>query len=624
MPPRNESLWEMVAHPWAALKRLQGLDRLPDRRVTRHPLRPGDSADPIRAANNNRLQSIYRALGVYALEESRIELYQNFREMDTDPMVSSVLDAFGEDAGQLDPEHRRIVWCDAANSEISKIVLATMDRLRVEHYAFPVMRTLARDGDVFFHVAAAKGQGILALRPYEPWAIARIEDDIGRLIGFAPADEMGCPTRVDTNSAQPYQVLHFRLPSRALTTSYGALSSFLWGSRVTWRELQLMEDQVVIQRLLRRPDRIMILMDATGMSHDDSWMAIREWERRLHREWYLNPSSQEFQSQGVPLDMAKDIVLPRGPNNQTQIENFPATNTNDLLRDLDMLLAKFAAGIGFPLGFIGRGDAGNYNAGQSLSRQSQPFAKRAFRLQRAYLEELTRMVMIDLTYKNLNPYSPQNEFTLNMASVAPIVEIERAEVVQLRMDRMERAITFGTTAGLDQGVWIPYVLEKYGGLPRDLITRIYRGQDTGQDQGGGGEGEMGSTVPPGGVGVPSFESMRKNGTGRFMPHPGAREALKEAEEAISAMIPPFEGDTAVCSRGITLSGIDSTFLPLSESRAEERFIRPPSLSEAISPTLSTEMASLAEERFFGTGKKRAINRVEMIQAIAGILPGQDY
>jgi hypothetical protein len=623
MPP---SLYEMLVHPFATLKRIQGLDRLPDRRVSRHPLRPGDSSDPIRAANNNRLQSLYRALGVYALEESRIELYQNYREMDTDPMVSSVLDAFGEDAGQLDPEHRRIVWVEATNSEISNIVLSTMDRLRVEHWAFPVMRTLARDGDVFFHNATARGDGIVAIRPYEPWAVARIEDDIGRLIGFAPSDEMGCPTRIDTNAAQPYQALHFRLPSRELTSSYGSSSSFLWGSRVTWRELQLMEDQIVIQRLLRRPDRVMVLMDATGMSHDDAWMSIREWERRLHREWYLNPTSQEFLSQGVPLDMAKDLVLPLGPNNQTKVENFPATNQNDLLRDLDLMLAKFAAGIGFPLGFIGRGDPGSYQGGQSLSRQSQPFAKRAFRLQRAFLEELTRMCMIDLAYRNLNPYSTQNEFTLCMASVAPIVEIERAEVVQLRMDRMERAITFGTTAGLNMNVWIPYVLEKYGGLPRDLIQKIYVGQDTkdtGIDQ-AGGTGALGSASPPGGPGANFSEHrVRKNGTGRVTSLPEARRALDEAEKFISALIPEVEGDPGVRSATIKLSGIDETLLPLHEDRTATRF-KSTALTAAISPAIDARMMSMgALGKFDEARTARSRNRVSVIRAIAGALPSEE-
>jgi|CXWL01.1.fsa_nt_gi hypothetical protein len=463
---------EMVVHPWAALAKVGGLDRLPDRRVSRKRYLGArqDDADPLR--RSSRTQAIYKALGVYALEESRSELYANYREMDTDPMIAAVLDAFAEDATQVDPEHKRIVWAEAQNEEVRKLVTATMDRLRLEQWAFPICRALGRDGDVFMHIAVARGQGVVALRPYEPWTVARIDDDIGRLIGFGPANEMGDAQQTDRSAVPHYRVLHFRLPPRELTDKYGVAASFLWGSRLIWRQLQLMEDQVVIQRLLRRPDRLLALIDTTGLSHDEAWQTVKDWERRLYREWYLNTQQNVFSSIGTPLDIAKDVVLPRGENNQTQFTNFPATNTNDILRDLDLFLARLAAGVGFPLGFIGRG--GDYQPGQSLSRQYHPFAKRAGRLQQSFLPEVARLLMIDLAFRGLDPLHPRNAFSLHMASVSPITEIERNEVIQLKTDRMERLLTLGQNAQLNMAEWIPLVLEKHGGFSPDLVKKLYQ------------------------------------------------------------------------------------------------------------------------------------------------------
>ena len=481
---RPPSLYEMVKHPWATMTKIAGLNRLPDRRVTKRVHHGGsyaggrDPSDPIR--REARTQSIYKALGIYAIEETRTELYENYREMDTDPLIAAVLDAFADDAAQKDSERKRVVWVESENADIARIVTETLDRLRVDEWAFPVMRSLARDGDVFMHVAASRGHGAIALRPYEPWVVARIEDDIGRLVGFAPADEQGEPTHEGESSVPFYRALHFRLPPREMTDIYGATSSFLWGSRVVWRQLQLMEDQVVLQRLLRRPDRIMILMDTTGMSHDEAWFTVKDYERRLHREWYQNTDQNFFQSFGVPLDLAKDVVLPRGSNNQTEFTNFPATDTNDLLRDLDMFLMRLAAGVGFPLGFIGRGDPGTYIPGQSLSRQSEQFAKRSSRLQQAFLPEIARLCMIDLSYKGIDPYRPQNAFKLNMTTVSPIQEIERSEVIQLKTDRLERALAIGEQYQFNLGVWVPLVLERYGGFSKQLINRVYPTGDEAQ------------------------------------------------------------------------------------------------------------------------------------------------
>jgi hypothetical protein len=579
-PWYTRSLTEMMLHPWATFRHLQGINRLPDRRVSRHPIHPRDAGDPIRRNTANTPGALDYAMGINALEETRIELYAIFREMDTDPMVSMVLDAFGGDASQLDPEHKRIVWCEATNSQVQQRVHACLDRNRMDAKAFPIMRCLSREADVFYHIQGEPGKGIVAIRAYKPWEVARVEDDIGRLIAFSPADERGLPAKKDTNSAQFYQVLHFRLPPRELTEIYGAMSSFLHGSRVVWRELQLMEDQVVIQRLLRRPDRVLILMDSTGMSYDDAWSTVREWERRLHREVHLNPATGFFQSLGLSLDNAKDLVLPRGQGNQTIIEPIPATNTNDLMRDVDMFLQKFAAGIGFPLGFIGRGDPGTYQPGASLSRQSQMFAKRATRLQHAFLEELTRMCMIDLAWCGLDPTLERNSFTLNMASVAPIVEIERAEVIQLKMDRMERALAFGANAQLDMGVWTPYVLEKYGGLSKDLIARVYSSKVARVQP------EIGQTPSPGASQIPepTLEAPppeppvygESSITMRPLNSKGDRAAfLKDVGQLVEGIVPTYEGAIATQSRLIEIGAMaEEKLKPASSTRRLARAHRP--------------------------------------------------
>jgi len=478
---KRQSLREMVLHPFANLKAIQGLDRLPDRRVSRTPGRMADQRDPLRQGAGTAA-SMYKALGLYSHEESRVQLYENFREMDYDALVARVIDEFAGDACQHSPETNRVVSVTAKNAEVKTLVDRALARGRWEERAPQITRAMGRDGDVFMHLATARNEGVVATRPYEPWQVSRIEDDIGRLIAFAPADDRGEPQKQQSHSVPYWKVAHFRLPPRNLTAIYGAESSYLWGSRVTWRQLQLMLDQVVVQRLLRRPDRLLIMMDTTGLSHDDAYMVCRDWERRLHREWHVDPSSQQFTNVGVPLDGAKDVVLPRGPNNSTEITNFPATNTNDLLRDLDMKYRDLANGIGFPHGFL-RGEGGNYNPGQSLSRQSQPFAKRASRLQRAFLHELVRVCMIDLAFRGLDVRKEENSFTLHMAPVAPILELEHHEILQMKLDRVDRWLRLGADNQFNNAVWVPWVLRVHGGLPDDLIGQLIGGQQQNETRG---------------------------------------------------------------------------------------------------------------------------------------------
>jgi Bacteriophage T4-like portal protein (Gp20) len=601
------SLWEMVSHPIATLNKIQGLNRLPDRRVSKHRRggygSPGQEPDPLR--RDSRMTALAKALGVYALMESRVELYENYREMDSDPMIAAVLDAFAEDAAQKDAEHKRIVWIESPNEDIRRIGTETLDRTRVDQWAFPAMRAMGRDGDVFMHVAAARGVGVVALRPYEPWTVARIEDDIGRLTGFAPANESGLPGNIERSSVPHYRVLHFRLPPRELTDRYGAASSFLWGSRIVWRELQLMEDQVVMQRLLRRPDRILILMDTMGLSFDDAWQQAKDLEKKLYREQYVNPQQGIFSSFGTPLDSAKDVVFPLGHDNQSKVQNFPATNTNDLLRDVDLFLARLAAGIGFPVGFLGRGDMNTYKPGESLSRQSQPFAKRAARLQNTFLSEIARMLMIDFAMKGLDPLHPHNSFTVNMATVSPIQELEHNEIIQLKTDRMERALAFGQNAKLDLSIWIPFVLEKYGGLSRELIKRVYKGE-----------------VPSSPVASPNpvtdpitYTAVNEKEAQKL------EEAVKRCHEEVGDTIPEVDGVERFRSVELvqTIADGDSPWRPthINESTGKGVVIGH-GLMEAAEPFAKTT-AQLVTEQFLEKRRQSAQTRVQLLTGLAGLI-----
>lgn len=612
---RQPSLFEMIAHPWATFQRAFGTGAVPDRRVSRHrgPTGRGqyagagyggaipDPVDPLR--RQGRAQSINKALGVYALEESRTELYENYREMDSDAMLAAVLDAFGLDATQRDSQRRRIMWVESPNEDTRLSLMRTVERLGLERLAYPTNRALARDGDVFYHNAASRGQGVIAIRPYEPWTIARLEDNIGRLIGFAPADESGRASQADKSSVPHYRVLHFRLPPRELTDLYGAASSYFWGARITWRELQLMLDQVVVQRLLRRPDRIMVLMDATGMSYDEAWITVKDLERRMHHEWYANPGANQFLSMGTPMDLAKDVVLPKGPNNTTEVTNFPATNQNDLLKDVDLILAQLASAVGFPLGFVGRGDPGTYQPGVSLSKQSQPFGKRAEQLQNSWLLECARLLMIDMAYRGLDPRHPKNAFSLHMASVHPIAEIERNEVISMQMDRMDRALLMGQTYGFNMKMWVPLVLEQHGGFTREVIDKIYPE--------GSGEpvpGEMAAAITHLGKNGPIGESLGQLDEG----------LRKEVRSQVSTLLPKMPESYEMSSTLVPHGTDESVWKP--EGLNESTGAGKPSnrLVEGTVLGFGRESLDITHNRIAEVRRERALTRVRVIAALASL------
>ncbi len=485
------NLAEMIVYPWSNLRKIQNLDRRPDMGrafMAPYPPEKQKSKDPIERGSRSG-DWVENIVGSQR-ELSRLEYYAVYREMDMDPMISAVLDAFSEEATQRDFETGRTVWVTSPNEDVKKIVLRCLDRIGMEDAAFPIVRAFGKYGDCFESVISSRNAGVQVLKPYDPWDVARIEDDLGRLEAFAPCDSTGKEIKVDTHSVPFYKALHYRLLGRERKNIYG--SSLLWGSREKWRQLQLIEDQIVLQRLLRRPDRLLILMDVGGMSLPEAYEACKEWEDRIYFERNVDPVSGLFTASGAPWHEARDMILPLGTDNNTRIENLPATSSNDLFRDYELILSRLLGGLHIPKGYLGF--EGAYEPNTSLGKQDVRFAKTVMRLQRAFLVETVRACMIDLAFHNLDPFDPKHSFRLHMAPISAFMEIERSELLQMRVDVMDRMLRLGQDAQFNTKVWIPYVLEEIGQFPKDMIDELISG--------GGGEGGEGT--------FESIEEMREH------------------------------------------------------------------------------------------------------------------
>jgi len=519
---------EMVLFPWSSLARIQGLQRRPEMGRSYPMPQPRDKArsrDPIERGSRSG-DWVDQIIGTQR-QYTRLELYAIYREMDMDPLIMTVLDAYAEDATQRDFESGRTVWATAKNPEVRKIVTQCLERMEIEDVAFAIVRSMAKFGDEFERVVAAQNAGILHIRGYDPWDIARIEDEHGRLEAFSPCDAEGRPTNVQSNSVPFYKALHFRLRGIRRNDIYGG--SILWGSREKWRQLQLIEDQIVMQRLLRRPDRLLILMDVGGMPLAEAYEACKEWEDRIYKEHNVDPVSGIFTSQGTPLHEARDLILPLGQDNNTRIENLPATTGNDLFRDFEIILGRLLGGLRMPKGYFGF--EGAYEPNMSLGKQDVRFAKTATRIQRAFLGELVRACMIDLAFHNLDPFRDENAFDLHMAPVSAFAEIERAELLQMRVDLMDRLARLGEDMGFNKEAWIPYVLEEVGRVPKDLVDKL-----TAQGEGAAAEAVEALSEDPKALaglaliqeGLPTISSRSKRG--------GMKGGVEEAQQALSEAV----------------------------------------------------------------------------------------
>jgi len=128
------------------------------------------------------------------------------------------------------------------------------------------------------------------------------------------------------------------------------------------------------------------------------------------------------------------------------------------------------------------------------------------------------MCMIDMAFQGLDPTKQEHHFSLHMAPVSPILEIERHEVIQMKLDRLERGLRMGLDNQFDQNFWVPFVLRTYGGFPDQVIQAMYKGED----------GAQGADVNVGSGQFGGYESVVRNGNGKRNGAVPDRKALEEA------------------------------------------------------------------------------------------------
>ena len=201
--------------------------------------------------------------------------------------------------------------------------------------------------------------------------------------------------------------------------------------------------------------------------------------------------------------------------------------------------------------------------------------------------------MIDMAFQGLDPTLDEHRFSLHMAPVSPILEMERHEVVQMKLDRLERALRMGVDNQFDLAFWTPFVLRTYGGFPDEVVSAMYPGND-------GAEGGDNS-ADSGGWG----ENV--NGNGKRSKAPPDRRALEEAIVRTLGGNPDGAGQIEANTVGVMVEGFGGDDHPRSTGTITEwvgadssqrRGMIAEGLQESLGPDTQIKPLSDGEARKF--------------------------
>lgn len=253
--------------------------------------------------------------------------YGDFCEMDYTPEISSGLDIFAEETAACD-ENGQVLHIFSENPKIKGLLDDLFyDTLNVEFNLTPWVRSLVKFGDFALLHDVDPSYGILNVFPIPINEFEREE-------GFDPKDPLAVRFRWTTNGNQileNWQVSHFRLLGNDSFLPYG--TSALESARRVWRQLVLVEDAMLVYRVVRSPERRVFYIDVANIAPEDIGSYMEQAKTTLKSNQVIDKSSGRVDMRYNPLPISENSLIPLLDGRTITIKQLAAEYEAQLHRD---------------------------------------------------------------------------------------------------------------------------------------------------------------------------------------------------------------------------------------------------------------------------------------------------
>ena len=198
-----------------------------------------------------------------AYDVARKELFRDYELMDADPIISSALDIYCDES-TVDNIENRIMKIKTDNPKVAKILHNLFyDIMNIEFNLWSYIRNMVKYGDFYLHLDILDKHGVVNVKPLSVYEVNRLEGhnpENPKLVQFevqqySETRRSSKPNDVHEN----YEVAHFRNLADTNYLPYG--KSMLEGARRVFKQLTLMEDAMLIHRMMRAPEKRIFKVD---------------------------------------------------------------------------------------------------------------------------------------------------------------------------------------------------------------------------------------------------------------------------------------------------------------------------------------------------------------------------
>ena len=390
----------------------------------------------------NQSQVYSAAMSAYGAYD-RMARYSDFSEMEYTPEIASALDIYSEESVSPD-ENGKTLHIYSENPNIRSILNDLFyDTLNIEFNVTSWVRSLVKYGDFFLFNDVHPEQGVINAYPLPISEIEREE-------GFDPKDPLAVRFRWVTQGNQileNWQVSHMRLLGNDAFLPYG--SSVLEPARRIWRQLILLEDAMMVMRIVRAPDRRVFYIDVGNVPPEDIPNYMEQAQSSLKRSGVVDKNNGRVDLRYNPLSIDEDYFIPvRGGDSGTKVDSVAGQGISGEVNDVEYIQKKLFAALKIPKAYLGYDEG--LGAKATLSQEDIRFSRTIARVQRTILSELNKIAIVHLY---CNGFSDDDliDFSLKLSNPSTLAQQQKLELYKSRFDA---AATSLATPGLVSRSWV--------------------------------------------------------------------------------------------------------------------------------------------------------------------------
>jgi hypothetical protein len=438
------------------------------------------SLEIFKRSHSDVYSSTLSAYGSY----DRMSRYSDFAEMEATPEISSALDIYAEECAAAD-DKGRVLHIYSDNRKIKEILETLFhDTLNIEFNLSMWVRNLCKYGDFFLFNDVHPEYGITNAYPIPISEMEREE-------GFDKDDPSAVRFRWITQGNQVlenWQVTHMRLLGNDAFLPYG--SSVLEGARRIWRQLILIEDAMLVYRVVRSPDRRVFYIDVGNVPPEEVGNYLEQAKTALKRNQIIDRTSGRVDLRYNPMSVDEDYYLPvRGSESGTKIDTLAGGTNAAAIEDVQYIQKKLFSALKIPKAYLGYDE--DIGAKATLAQEDIRFSRTISRIQRTIIAELNKIAMIHLY---INGYDSEDlvDFEMRLSNPSSIAQQQKLELIKMRFE-----IASGAPEGLVSKTYIRKNILEMTDEQIEMI-RKERIKDTDEEKGV----EVGSQAGPAGGAAP--------------------------------------------------------------------------------------------------------------------------